>query len=585
MNNSVALSDSRLPRVTALLLLVMLLGGVVVGRFASSLLAAPVAGEELSEDVAVESPPIRPSSSLYAPSREHGDLAIFGASQRPLGSKDAMALYGPTLKHAVPVRPAWVRQPDEVLVENAHLYGPSCEEAVSPVSYQEMLPVDVPVERKTSDLYRPALANALPPKASRMQSHERFGRELYGYPSGAADSSHGPATVGMPAPSGNNALYAPSSPTAAFPTLTSGAFGQAALGNWDEGTVVPTRRVRRLLGERPSIYGSDGDALRLLFDLELVERPLEPPRELSKVSLPTYRIEPPDVIQLETIKLVPRPPYRIEFYDVLQINVGGALRELPITGYFLVEGEGIVSLGPTYGAVKVVGMTLDEAKAEITRVLMKTLAQPAVIVQLARSASTEQLAGFYQVQPDGLVGLRGYGSVHVTGKTIAEARVAVEQHLTQFFDSPQVVIDVARYNSKNYYVIVAGADIGESIQRFGMSGNETVLDAISQMQGLSRVSSKTMWVARATPGGIQCPEILPVDWTAITRGAMTDTNYQILPGDRLYIVDDKLVATGSLVSRITAPVERMLNISRLGASTITTTQTLGRAYNQSRRGG
>jgi polysaccharide biosynthesis/export protein len=182
------------------------------------------------------------------------------------------------------------------------------------------------------------------------------------------------------------------------------------------------------------------------------------------------------------------------------------------------------------------------------------------------------------------VNLGGYGSVPVSGKTVTEARVAVEQQLTRFFDGPQVTVDVAGYHSDSYYVITAGADIGESVKRFSMTGNETVLDAISQMQGLSRISSKTMWVARATPGGMACNEILPVNWVAITRGAMTDTNYQILPGDRIYIVDDKLVSGDNMIARFTNPIQHALNLTLLGGSAIRNTQTMGRGYNQSRRG-
>ena len=72
---------------------------------------------------------------------------------------------------------------------------------------------------------------------------------------------------------------------------------------------------------------------------------LEPPRELSMMSLPTYRVEPPDILQIEMLKLVPLPPYRIDIYDVLQIRVLGTLLDQPIDGFFLVEGEGIVTPG------------------------------------------------------------------------------------------------------------------------------------------------------------------------------------------------------------------------------------------------
>ncbi|MGB4727673.1 MAG: polysaccharide biosynthesis/export family protein, partial [Thermogutta sp.] len=88
---------------------------------------------------------------------------------------------------------------------------------------------------------------------------------------------------------------------------------------------------------------------------------LEPPRELSKVSLPAYRLEPPDVVQIEVPKMVPLPPYRLEVYDVLQVDVIGTLLDQPINGYYMVEAEGTINLGPAYGSVRVVGMTVAEA--------------------------------------------------------------------------------------------------------------------------------------------------------------------------------------------------------------------------------
>jgi polysaccharide biosynthesis/export protein len=311
---------------------------------------------------------------------------------------------------------------------------------------------------------------------------------------------------------------------------------------------------------------------------------LAPPRELSMMSLPTYRIEPPDILQIEVLKLVPRSPYRIETYDVLQIRVLGTILDQPIDGYFLVEGEGIVSLGPAYGTVWVAGMTIDEATTEVTRHLQTVLQRPDVSIQLARSAGTQQITGTYLVQPDGMLNLLQFGMVHVAGKTVAEVRLALERQIAQYFDSPQVAVDVVGYHSKSYYVITAQAEMGESVLRFPISGNETVLDAIGQIQGLSHVSSKTMWVSRATPVGAGCAEVLPVDWLAITRGGVTDTNYQLLPGDRIYIVDDKLVATNNYLAKVTQPIERLLNISLLGTNTVGNMQTLGRSYNQNRSG-
>src|SRR5215470_12918945 len=45
--------------------------------------------------------------------------------------------------------------------------------------------------------------------------------------------------------------------------------------------------------------------------------PVEPsaPRELTKVILPPYRIEPPDLLQIDAILVVPKSPYRLRMLD------------------------------------------------------------------------------------------------------------------------------------------------------------------------------------------------------------------------------------------------------------------------------
>jgi polysaccharide biosynthesis/export protein len=306
---------------------------------------------------------------------------------------------------------------------------------------------------------------------------------------------------------------------------------------------------------------------------------LEPPRELSMVSLPAYRIETPDVLRLEVVRAVPRPTYRLEAYDTVRIRALGTLLNLPIDRDYLVEAEGIVNLGPPYGAVRVLGMTAEEAAAAIRQSLEFILQGPEVSVQLVHSGAAKELSDFYVVEPDGVVRLRGYGDVHVAGKTVAEARKALEEQLGRHFDSPRVGVEVVRYNSKSYYVIMPGGGSAESIHRFPIMGNETVLDAIGQIQQFSALSSKTMWVARAAPNGFGAEQILPVDWEAISRGGETGTNYQLMPGDRLYIVSDNLVAMNYVLGTVTNPVGRLLGLATLGTSTARDAETLGRSYN------
>ena len=149
---------------------------------------------------------------------------------------------------------------------------------------------------------------------------------------------------------------------------------------------------------------------------------LTPPRELSMISLPAYRIAPPDVIGIQAIRLIPTTSYRIEPDDILLIHVMGTLRNQPIDKQFPVERDGSVILGGPYGSVRVVGDTVEEAEAEITRMLKMILSQPTVSVKLTRSAVADQFRQPLTVQPDGTVNLRGCGMVYLAGKTVTEAR-------------------------------------------------------------------------------------------------------------------------------------------------------------------
>ena len=108
----------------------------------------------------------------------------------------------------------------------------------------------------------------------------------------------------------------------------------------------------------------------------------QPPREMNKVCLPAYRIEPPDMIQIEMLKLIPRPPYRAEVFDVLQIRANTP-PENPIDNYYMVEAEGTINLGPVYGTVRVAGMTIEEIRATLNKWLTQWLREPAASVQLS----------------------------------------------------------------------------------------------------------------------------------------------------------------------------------------------------------
>ncbi len=180
----------------------------------------------------------------------------------------------------------------------------------------------------------------------------------------------------------------------------------------------------------------------------------------------------------------------------------------------------------------------------------------------------QPIAGEHLVGPDGMINMGSYGSVSVVGMTVNEARQAIERHLSQFLSDPQVAVNVFAFNSKKYYVITEGAGLGDTVTTFPVTGNETVLDAIANVNGLDNVSSKKIWVARPTSDTCKM-QILPVDWRAITAQGATATNYQLMPGDRVFVKQDSLVAFDNNLGKMIAPLERLMGFSMLGAGTAT----------------
>ncbi len=252
----------------------------------------------------------------------------------------------------------------------------------------------------------------------------------------------------------------------------------------------------------------------------------------------------------------------------------------------MVEAEGIINLGPTYGSVHVSGMTIDEIRTTLKNSLHQWRKDPSVSVQLARVSGAQPVTGQYLVGPDGTINLHQYGVVKIAGKTVTEARVAIQEHLKQFLDSPELSVSVVDYNSRVYYIITQGAGLGDNVRRLPITGNETVLDAISQVNGLSQLSKKKIWIARPVPHNVGCQQILPINWEAITNETKTKTatNYQLLPGDRLFVAEDELATFSEVMAKDTAPVERIPGIASTSGSTIPTLPTTGRHYNATRNG-
>jgi polysaccharide export outer membrane protein len=221
------------------------------------------------------------------------------------------------------------------------------------------------------------------------------------------------------------------------------------------------------------------------------------PREFTKVSMPDYVVEPPDLLIVEVLEALPGRP---------------------ISGERLVRPDGKVSLG-FYGEVYVAGLTTDEIKEKIVLHLRKFL-------------------------PDEVLGL-----IRINEKTGEYENVEPK-------DSDRVFVDVTAYNSKFYYVQGDVAAPG----KMPITGNETVLDAINYAGGLIPTAApQNIRLVRPAPPGACCEQVLPINIAAIISAGDPTTNYQLMPGDRIVVYRDPIVRTTIFIDRMAAPFQTVLN--------------------------
>jgi len=277
------------------------------------------------------------------------------------------------------------------------------------------------------------------------------------------------------------------------------------------------------------------------------------PREKEMGILPEYRIAPPDVLNITGIRLSPKTPYVLKIGDELVLDVVGTVPDAPISGIYPVGIGGEINLGFSYGRVRVADKTVEDAQEAIREHLLQHLRDPIVTATLGRIGGVQQIVGQRLVAQDGRVNLGTYGTVPVTGLTITEAKDRIEEHLSQFLEDPEVAVDVQNYNSTFYYVIQQGAGLGDQVTRVPVTGNETVLDALTVLGGFNRQLSQQVWIARPGRNRKGEEQILHVDYRAIAQLGETDTNYQLLPGDRLYISEDRMVRLDNELRTLTRP--------------------------------
>jgi polysaccharide export outer membrane protein len=137
----------------------------------------------------------------------------------------------------------------------------------------------------------------------------------------------------------------------------------------------------------------------------------------------------------------------------------------------------------------------------------------------------QKLSGIFDVRPDGVISMNLIGEIRADGLTVPELTKAIVAKLSDIMNSPEVNVQVARVNSKRYFIFGEVARGGE----FPLVADTTVLDALSNTGGFREFANpKKIYVLRGT-------KKLKFNYKEVSQGKHMEQNLVLENGDKIFV--------------------------------------------------
>ncbi len=244
------------------------------------------------------------------------------------------------------------------------------------------------------------------------------------------------------------------------------------------------------------------------------------------------------LIQKE-LALAPMPSYTIEITDTISVEPDSFDATIRLPGDQVVKPDGTISLGE-FGAYQANGKTAELMQLEIQAQIDEQL-RSKMEVEFAKSQA--QLAMPEKRDTVDLLDLKDdLNSLEdapeiESGKQEREetrriqARREFERRLDDNLKKNRVSVRLTNWDSKKIYVLGEVNSPGSFLFR----GNETVLDAIIEAGGMGNKANRhSVIVSRPSSCG-GCRTVMKVCYDQIVQLGDASTNYQLLPGDRVFV--------------------------------------------------
>ena len=139
------------------------------------------------------------------------------------------------------------------------------------------------------------------------------------------------------------------------------------------------------------------------------------------------------------------------------------------------------------------------------------------------------------VQPDGYVGLRGVGDIHVQGESVPQLTLSLEKAYGSFMHDPVINVELKEFE-KPYFI--AGGELGHP-GKYELRGDTTVAEAVAIAGGFTEKSKHSeVVVFRRTPEGWLEAKRLDIKQMLASKDLAEDIHLR--PGDLIYVPKNTL---------------------------------------------
>jgi len=143
------------------------------------------------------------------------------------------------------------------------------------------------------------------------------------------------------------------------------------------------------------------------------------------------------------------------------------------------------------------------------------------------------------IAPDGSITYPLVGTVTVAGMTFPELSQALTTAIAEYYEAPQVAVNIAELNSQKIFVLGDGVTVPQVLQ---LDNEMSVLEALTRAGGLnSTARTRNVLLVR---GGIDEPSLYTIDVNAIYSEGRMDQMVYLQQGD-IVVVPNRTITNVS----------------------------------------